>query len=215
EPCSEALRGVLDAADLRGCHDVAGDADHEQRSEPLVEQDLDGNARVRAGEHDRERLLALGVLGAHQAALERFHAAHVRREALVAGPQELERFFCGDPPVGLPKCVVHRGGDSTSPPAGARPRSLVVRCSPSSSTIKRSMAASFSARSATSYTNSIPIPGWLPASGSPARTMRATLPRSLSGSSNPGTTSAKENSVPIGSGLSVAMNVPPREMLRV
>jgi hypothetical protein len=42
-----------------------------------------------------------------------------------------------------------------------------------------------------------------------------TRPRSFIGSARFGTVSAKMNSVPIASGLSVRMNVPPREMFFV
>ena len=46
-------------------------------------------------------------------------------------------------------------------------------------------------------------------------TVHITRPRSRSGSASDGTTRAKTNSVPIGSGRSVPMKVPPREMFLV
>ena len=64
EPRAEPLGGELDAADLRRRDDVAGDADHEQVAQALVEDDLRRHARVRAAEDDGERLLACGQLAA-------------------------------------------------------------------------------------------------------------------------------------------------------
>ena len=57
QPRAEARRRELDAADLRGGDNVAGDADDEQIAEALVEDNLRRHARVRASEDDRERLL--------------------------------------------------------------------------------------------------------------------------------------------------------------
>ena len=54
----ELLGGELDAPDLRRGDDIARDADHEEVADSLVEDVFDGHARVRAAEHDGERLLA-------------------------------------------------------------------------------------------------------------------------------------------------------------
>ena len=50
--------GELDAADLRRRDDVAGDADHEQIAQALVEHDLGRDPRVGAAEDDGDRALA-------------------------------------------------------------------------------------------------------------------------------------------------------------
>src|ERR1051325_3174335 len=88
----EALGGELDAADLRGSDDIAGDADHEQVAEPLVEDDLRRDPRIGAAEHDRERLLAVRELGAPRLAQECLDAAHVGHEAEVSFAQTVECF---------------------------------------------------------------------------------------------------------------------------
>jgi len=62
EARAEGRCGELDAADLRGGDDIAGDADHEQIAEPLIEDDLRGHARIRAAQHDGDRLLNSGQL---------------------------------------------------------------------------------------------------------------------------------------------------------
>src|SRR5690606_14641988 len=58
EACSEALRGELDTADLRGSHDVAGDPNHEEIAQPLVENNFGRHTRIGASEHDGERALS-------------------------------------------------------------------------------------------------------------------------------------------------------------
>ena len=52
------LDGVFEAAELVVVHDVAGDAHAEHVADPLIEDDLDGRARVHAAEHRRERELS-------------------------------------------------------------------------------------------------------------------------------------------------------------
>ena len=97
QPRVEALRRELHAADLRGGHDVAGDADHEQVAEPLVEHDLRGHARVRAAEDDGEGLLARRELAAaHRLRGRDVAVAHVVDEPAVAFAQAVERFECGN-----------------------------------------------------------------------------------------------------------------------
>ena len=61
---AELLGRKLDASQLRGSDDVAGDPDDEQVAEILVEHDLDRHARVGAAEDDREGLLLEIGLGA-------------------------------------------------------------------------------------------------------------------------------------------------------
>jgi hypothetical protein len=53
----EPLGGELDAADLRGRDDIAGNADDEQVAEALVEDDLRRHPRVGTAEDDGERFL--------------------------------------------------------------------------------------------------------------------------------------------------------------
>jgi len=61
KPRPEHLGRKLDAPHLRRRDDVAGDADDEQgRQSPAQKISSDGNARVGAPEHDRERLFAPG-----------------------------------------------------------------------------------------------------------------------------------------------------------
>ena len=67
----------FDAPNLRGSDDVAGNANHEQVSEPLIENDLDGNARVRASENDREWLLPCRELDTSRVTQKGVRPAHV------------------------------------------------------------------------------------------------------------------------------------------
>ena len=57
EARAELRGGKFDAADLRRRDDVAGDADHEQIAEALIEHELRRHARVGTPENDGERLL--------------------------------------------------------------------------------------------------------------------------------------------------------------
>ena len=59
EARTKLARGELDATDLRRRHDVAGDANDEEVTESLVEDDFCRDARVGAAEDDREGLLAV------------------------------------------------------------------------------------------------------------------------------------------------------------
>ncbi len=49
-----ALGRELDRANLRGRDDVAGDANHEQIAQTLIENGFRGGARVSAAQNDRE-----------------------------------------------------------------------------------------------------------------------------------------------------------------
>jgi hypothetical protein len=58
----EPRRRELDAADLGRRNDVAGHADDEEISEPLVEDDFRRGSRIRTAKHDGERLVLDGEL---------------------------------------------------------------------------------------------------------------------------------------------------------
>ena len=94
QPRPVALRRELDAADLRGRDDVAGDADDEEIAEPLVEDDFGRHARVGTAQDDRERLLARGHLDAAGFARQRVVAADVGHETTVAVSKALQGFLC-------------------------------------------------------------------------------------------------------------------------
>ncbi len=64
ESCAEPFRGELDAADLRGSHDVSGNTDHEQIPKALIEDDLRWHSRIGASEDNGERFLARCQLAA-------------------------------------------------------------------------------------------------------------------------------------------------------
>src|ERR1700683_5464181 len=59
---AELLRRELDAADERRGHDVAGDANDEQGSQTLIEDDLDRYPGIGAPQDGRERRLTRGQL---------------------------------------------------------------------------------------------------------------------------------------------------------
>src|SRR5580765_3727125 len=61
---AEMVGGVLDAAQFVQRGHVAGDADHEQVSEALVEQGLERNARITAAENRGEGMLRAAEFGA-------------------------------------------------------------------------------------------------------------------------------------------------------
>src|SRR5690606_38911964 len=61
-----------------------GDADHEQVTQALVEDDLGGRARIRAAQDDGERLLARRELGAAVLGDEGVDAPDIGDEALVS-----------------------------------------------------------------------------------------------------------------------------------
>jgi hypothetical protein len=92
EARAEALGSVLHASHLRRRDDVPRDADDEQVAEPLVEHDLDGDARIGAAEDDRVRCLPVRELRAPLLTEERLDPAHVRGEARVAVAETAEGF---------------------------------------------------------------------------------------------------------------------------
>jgi len=85
----EVFDGVFDTADRVVIEDVARVAEDEEIAKALVEKELGGDARVGAGEHDRERLLAGGELGATVRGLVRM-AGLAGDEAGVTGQEALE-----------------------------------------------------------------------------------------------------------------------------
>ena len=87
---AELAGGVLDRRQRRVTQRVAGQADHEQFAEPLVEHVLGHGARVVAAQHDRQRLLAVHQLFAALAA-EVGGGLAVAEEAAVAGLQQAQR----------------------------------------------------------------------------------------------------------------------------
>ena len=88
---AKARGGELDAADLRGRDDVAGDADHEQVAQPLVEDDLGRHARVGAAQDDGEGLLPGNQRAAPRLGGAAGRVAHLGDEAPVALAQQRQR----------------------------------------------------------------------------------------------------------------------------
>src|SRR6185503_5165253 len=76
--------------------DIAGDANHEQVAEPLVEDDLRLHPRVGAAEDDGERLLRRAEPAGVGVARGAAAMAHVGDEAAVAGLKAFEGSWRGD-----------------------------------------------------------------------------------------------------------------------
>ena len=98
QPGPEACGCELHTADLRRRHDIAGDANHEQIAQALIEHDLRGHARIGAPQDDRKGLLPRGQLGAARVTDEGVGVAGVREEAAIALAQPAQRFVSGDQP---------------------------------------------------------------------------------------------------------------------
>ena len=96
QPHAIALRGEFDAADLGRGNDIAGDTDHEQIAQTLVEDDLRRHPRIRAAENDRERFLPRRHLVAAGMARERAAIANVGYETLITLLQARKSFSCRD-----------------------------------------------------------------------------------------------------------------------
>ncbi len=94
EPCSEPLRGKLDATYLRRSHDVAGNTDDEQVTEALIKDDLYGHPGVGTAEYDGKRFLANGRFPSMLLIHERVGVAMVRYEASVSRSEALDCFWC-------------------------------------------------------------------------------------------------------------------------
>jgi hypothetical protein len=88
EPRFEPLGRELDAADLRGCDDVAGHADDEQVTETLAEDELRRNAGIGAAENDGKRLLSRARTSSR--------CCSVLNEAPIALAQTRERLMSRD-----------------------------------------------------------------------------------------------------------------------
>ncbi len=93
EPCSEPLRGKLDAADLRRSHDVAGNADDEQVTEALIKYVFYGYPGVGSAEYDGERFLANGRLAPVLLVHECIGVPLVRHEAIVPRSEAFDCFW--------------------------------------------------------------------------------------------------------------------------
>ena len=93
QPHLELFHRELDAADLRRRGDVAGDADHEQVAQALVEHEFGRRARVGAAQHHRERALRARMVLAPRVAEQRLQADHMVDEAAVALAQPREGLF--------------------------------------------------------------------------------------------------------------------------
>ena len=96
QPCALPPGGELDAADLRRCDDVSGNANDEQVAKALIEDDLRWHPRVGTTENDGERLLTCRHFVATPLVRERVAAPGVRREATISRSKALECFARGD-----------------------------------------------------------------------------------------------------------------------
>jgi hypothetical protein len=96
QPRPETLGGELDAANLRGRDDVAGDADDEEVSQALIEYDFRGHGRIGASQYDRERILARHELGAPALARKPFDARDAGDETPVSFDEARQGLRCRD-----------------------------------------------------------------------------------------------------------------------
>src|SRR5882672_1049366 len=92
ESRAESRNREFDAADLRWRDDVAGDPDDEQVTESLPEDQLCGDARVRASEDHGEWLLPVNQLAAAALTETDSGVLHARDKALIALSQACECF---------------------------------------------------------------------------------------------------------------------------
>ena len=90
QPRPELRGSKLDAADLRRGHDIARNANDEQVAEPLVEQEFDGDARIRARDDGRKRVLSANEFGAPRLAEGARVATFAGDEAAIAVAQALQ-----------------------------------------------------------------------------------------------------------------------------
>ena len=93
ESCPKLIGGELDAADLRGSDDVAGNTDDKQVAEALVKHQLDRNPRVGTGENDGEGVLSAGHAGLVGPAGQRFGIEVTGDEAAIAVAQFFKSIF--------------------------------------------------------------------------------------------------------------------------
>ena len=87
---TELLCSELHAADLGSRDDIAGDANHKQVAEILVENQLDGNTRIRAPEDDGERLLSFNRGGSPDLALRQVATAGATGKPQVTFTKSIE-----------------------------------------------------------------------------------------------------------------------------
>src|SRR5271167_1658612 len=88
QPRAKLLGRKVDAADLRGGDNVSRNPNHEQVAQSLVEDDLDGNARIGTAKYCREWLLTRRQFNAARAAFEDVAAADIRHEAMISLAQQ-------------------------------------------------------------------------------------------------------------------------------
>ena len=91
-----AIACPMDAAIPRVWLRPHRNANDEQGAESLVEDDLRWNARVRAAEDDRERLLSIGEIFAMRTTRNGRVTANVGHESLVAFAEPIECLTCGN-----------------------------------------------------------------------------------------------------------------------
>ena len=91
ERCAEPFCGKFHAADLRRRDDVSGNADDEEITQALVENDLCWYARVGAPENDGERFLAFCEFTPPLLSVECRTATNIRYESEVSFAQAFER----------------------------------------------------------------------------------------------------------------------------
>jgi hypothetical protein len=80
----------FNTADVRWGDDIAGHADDEQIAEPLIEDDLCRNARIRASEYDGKWILTRHELGASSVARRCISALDIRCEVTIPLSQAFE-----------------------------------------------------------------------------------------------------------------------------
>ena len=96
QPGVKPLGRELDAPYQRGGDDVAGDPDHKEIAESLVEDDLGRDPGIGAAEDDGEWLLPFGQLRSAGLMEHRRAAADAGVEAEIAGPESGEGFVGRD-----------------------------------------------------------------------------------------------------------------------
>jgi hypothetical protein len=92
QPRIVARGGEFDAADLRGCNDVAGNPNYEQVPQTLIEHNFRRNPRIGAAKDDRERLLPRRQCGTPGVTQESVRLAQVQGESAIALSQPFECF---------------------------------------------------------------------------------------------------------------------------
>ncbi len=96
ESYSELQRCKFDATSRTRSHDVSSNANDEQVTETLIENDLRRNPRVGASENDGKRLLARHNFVAVLRTGARLTTRRAGGKALIPLAQAFERLWCGD-----------------------------------------------------------------------------------------------------------------------